>query len=264
MDYPMGNPRKRRRVSLSGRRSRNSFGGSSFTRTAYAGGGGGGRRQGGRLGQEVKTIDQQLGVGTLTQDVLTSQCDMSPTVPKCLNACKQGAGGSDRIGRFIKVKRVTIKGQVIMEADTMANNGLGSGTVRLLLVLDTANNLDSNLVAADLFIQAPAALDGVCQSFQDVGTQKRFRILADRTIVMNPSGTAGNGTANTNNTVTRSFVIDKRLNMNVSYPTSVDPPTKAEIEDNCLMLFALSNSNSINATTPVLKIKYVSRVRFVG
>ncbi len=103
-----------------------------------------------------------------------------------VNLIAQGTGESQRIGRKCVIKSINWRFELDIPA---VANATGSDTVRVMFYLDKqANGVTASatdILATDNF-----------QSFNNLANSGRFRILLDRTYVLNHSGGAGDGTTN--------------------------------------------------------------------
>lgn len=127
-------------------------------------------RYSGSPGQEVKfrdtNLDLQFGVAGFVSDAFMP--DIS-----------QGTGESNRIGRYIKIKKIMMRYTIEIEPDTTP--ALAPCTIRMMIILDTQCNGSSTNVG-DL-LEAPAFI----RSFNNMSNSGRFRVLADKYTTMNPS-----------------------------------------------------------------------------
>lgn len=100
-----------------------------------------------------------------------------------LTAVASGSGDSQRIGAQLRVKSLQFKYQIYFQPATAASLPIGD-VVRVCLVLDTQNNGNTSLAAADLWETSATAW----QSFPKTENAKRFKILMDRTHIVEPQG----------------------------------------------------------------------------
>ena len=266
---------KRRRSSSGGggkrRRTGGNVGGTSYSRVQYRGGGGSGYRTGGFTGQEVKFLDKLKSFVVPIDSAALSLCtaDMCSPTP--------GSGSTQRDGRAVHAKRLTIRGSIELKALALGGTETLPGyKIRMVLVKDTQNNSStaaSNVTGAG----APLSLGGastqqLVDCFADLEQQRRFKILSDRTISIGYGARAPgrvSGDAHTVGGVIKNFMIDKRLNMPIQYAAAGG--TGSDIVDNNLQLYsfaAASGSNPGFTIPPASEISPVvmmtSRFRFTG
>lgn len=265
------------------KRSRNNMGGVSFTKTNYRGGGGGGLRTGGFLGAEVKYLDL---VRTPAQVPITwtgSQINPNrdPVLaasisPGCLVPIPQGSGARARIGRACTLRRITIRGSVGPGTATLAtgsSNFSSSWHIRILLVKDTqTNNALLNTNAETAGIIQPGFLQVASYAPQNLEHQRRFKILCDKNIVINPStSVVQESGAKLQTDQQRAFVIDKAVNMPVTYTgadTLLANMSNVDIVDNSLHIYCMAHRGDVNEGSHdgsnLCFIRYAVRLRFEG
>lgn len=266
------------------KRSRNSYGGRSFSASQYRGGGGSGARTGGFVGQEVKFLDMARVPTLITRDAYTNT-QMDPTDVEgatyacgTLNPVHTGSTPFTRVGRNLVLKRITIKGILYRQGcEVLGDKTLVGHTVRMLLVQDTQTNnalLDADVTAAGILRANAQTASGVASAFIDLEHQRRFKILVDKTFTLNPASllTASTATATNACGANRSFCIDKKLNIPVTYTghgESQANTNNADISDNSLHLYMMDEAGEVTAQTGVasedrIGVSYQARLRWVG
>lgn len=130
-----------------------------------------------------------------------------------LNIIVQGNTESNRIGRKCTLKRVDVKGHLLLDATATAANT--SEIVRIALVCDKQTN-GAAFSATDLF-----ETDSIA-SFNNLSNKSRFRILATKTIELNCGAGSGRGTTDTLSYGEYGvwFHIGANLNLPVEYDNS--------------------------------------------
>ncbi len=209
-------------------------------------------RSGGFMGIEKKFADFEVTATALAAGVAGGEISTSAS---CLNAVAQGDGESNRDGRRYKMKSIHVKG--FLQQPGTSTKG-GTAMVRMAVVLDTQTN-GAEMNAEDCYLATATASQSV-SAFRNLQFSGRFKVLYDKTIVMNRTAALGNGTAND------SCEIERPFNINIDIPTkySVVDTTGttanvSTITDNSLHLLSWCND-----TTDAPNIRYESRLRFVG
>lgn len=207
-------------------------------------------RTAGYLGIETKFWDKTYSAAVATT---TAGAEADPAAnSSCLNSISQGDGESNRDGRRCVLKKLILRGMLTLGPTADQADGISARVVRVLVVLDKQTNgvqLNSEDVLAD-----SAGVDVL--SMVNLQHSRRFRILWDRTFVLQPA-TAQTDGANTASIAHEGkyFSIVKNLNIPVTFDGTTDDI--ANITDNSLHVIAIANGGA-----PTLA--YQSRVRFVG
>ncbi len=216
-------------------------------------------RIGGFLGIETKFYDKTLANAALTNpsDASGGEHDISATV--LFNTVVQGDGESQRDGRVITMKNLTVKGQVniVPQAGTTVVDG--ATIVFIALVLDRQTN-GATISSEDVFTN-PGAATLAPFPFRNLQNIKRFRVLATRSFTMdNP--TIANDLGSTGGIIqaglAQKFTMFVNLRgMKTTYTGTTE--TVANISDNSLHLIAYCSSTQLAPT-----ITYNSRLRYMG
>jgi len=212
-------------------------------------------RTGGYLGIEYKFVDQ-IKAGTLVV-ATAAGAEVDPATTACLNAVAEGDGESQRIGRKYTVTSVHVQGAVYRQNRNAQAEVGDANFVKIALVLDTQTNA-AQLNSEDVFISAGSG----ALAFKNLQYAKRFKILHQETIDVQPGAPSWNGTAAQLETggYNCSFQINKKLNLPVLCKGTSANVT--DITDNSLHMIAMANLSAANASG--IEIVYSSRVRFVG
>jgi len=126
---------------------------------------------------ERKFLDTSLNtIGSITTGQEKLLCTIVP----------QGNTESERIGRKIRVKKMSIKGILTLAAATAEANS--SAAVKLMMVMDTQTN-GSAFAATDL-LETDAF-----SSFNNLANSSRFRVLKSKTMIFKCGGGAPTGAA---------------------------------------------------------------------
>lgn len=255
--------------SYGSKRSRNNMGGSGYKATRYRSGGGGGFRTGGFKGTEVKFFDAGVGESVIAVDTAAGTLINPPDI-NCLFAPTAGTAPNERIGRAVVMKRITIKGTIILNELQLASGTTASGfKVRVMVVQDTQTNHappNTNVVSQGVLTdqQHNGGISGanITNAFIDLENIRRFRVLADRTFTFNPSNTQFGQVASTVNNACRSFIIDKRVNIPVMM--QADGASVSGIQDNSISMYVMSSNEETGGQDngQTADIRYLTRVRY--
>lgn len=211
-------------------------------------------RSGGYLGIENKFVDYEYDAA-ISQAVAGGEAD--PAAVLSLSAMAQGDGESQRDGRKCVLTSVQLSGYCEL---TPIFSAVGSdvglaATVRLVLVQDTQTN-GAQLNAEDV-IKAPTDTDLNPVGFRNLQFSKRFRVLADKTIHLEPQTMRTETAVIDQAGVRKGFKIYKKLQVPVDH--SGTTAAVSTITDNSLHLIAFTGAND----SPI-RLRYQSRVRFQG
>lgn len=242
--------RKRRRTASGTKRSRTTSWVSTRPRRRIN------ARTAGFLGIEKKFFDTSLLDHVLVFSIASAECNPSSTVT--FNAVPIGDGESERDGRKLIMKHISVKGRI--HSSTLINQtvAVGSWGAVIYLVLDQQCN-GANLNSEDVF-KNPSGNDETSGSlFRNLQYQQRFKILAVRKVVGPYQRTTYDGSNLEIGDAFAEFAINVNLGdipVNFSGTTS----TVANIVDNCLHLVCYKQSYS----TQVITLSYNARLRYVG
>lgn len=154
--------RKRKAAALSRRFKKRRYGSVSAQKMAF------GRRSG--FGGELKFFDSFR--------VITATVAAGSVVDSSLNLIQQGAGESNRIGRKIVLRKIHIKGDVVLPATAVAADT--SDAVRVIVFHDKQTN-GATATPAQI-------LAGTYLSFRNLQQTGRFNLLYDETHYVNAKG----------------------------------------------------------------------------
>jgi len=161
-----------------------------------------------------------------------------------LNLIAQGVTETDRIGRKCTLKRLDLRGQFAMPAQTAAAST--SDRVRFIVYLDKQCNGATATVGG---ILETATID----SFRNLANTGRFRILAERTVTLVAQGATATAGAYTFGEVKKNL----KLSVKLDTPLEFDGVTGAltEIRSNNIGVLAISES-------ALASVDYNVRVRY--
>ncbi len=216
-------------------------------------------RSGGFLGIELKFYDKGLANAALTAPTDASGGEHNPSATIALNTVTQGDGESQRDGRKIRMRSITIDGDIHIGAQGSQSAADAGIQCFIALVMDTQTN-GALLNSEDVFVNPVANASTAAFPFRNLQFMKRFKVLAKRSFTLDRPQLA-NDTGATGGVIQggilKKFHIAVRLNHNVIYNGTTE--TIANITDNSLTMIAYVTSTSM---TPSLS--YNSRLRFVG
>lgn len=195
-------------------------------------------RSGGYLGKERKFKDSTVLIS------LAPAWTLASPATGALNAVAQGNGETERDGRKISNSSLHINGSFV----TRSHEG---SEVRIIVFKDTQTNGAA---------PSPAnVIVGGINGFRNLEWVNRFRILYDKTFVVNPQVYVDPNNANTptSNAPCRDF----RANFKLTDTTMFDNTTAdiANITDNSYHVMACSTDSSMQGT-----LEFTSRFRFYG
>lgn len=172
----------------------------------------------GKYGRFVKTKELKY----FDTPITSTDAPTGGVIVPTLNLITQGAGSSDRIGRKAFVKRIQIKGHVVLKTESDVTPGLASGDrIRVMVYLDkqcngTAATVGQLLQKTEL------------NSWRDMEQVDRFRILHDKVYTLNRTSLAnGSSSANVSGpSVYKMFNMGKNCNLELlfdaSQPVAID------------------------------------------
>jgi len=198
----------------------------------------------------MKYFDTNYDTTDINAGLIGGEAD--PTTVLCLNAMAQGDGAQSRDGRRIIMHSVHIKARILhrFTQDTAAS----SPTVRFVLVLDSQTN-GAQLNAEDVFQEVALGLD--TNAFRKIEWGQRFKVLADKTLTMEPKGMAII-TTNTlwSTTCLRQIKINKKLGLPVNFSGTTG--VIGSVADYSLHVLCWEESGTPGTTT----VTYAARIRF--
>lgn len=196
---------------------------------------------------------------------------MSQSLQVSFCSLGQGTSSTTRNGKSAVIKRITIKGRIDrLPTHMLAGQVPLAITCRLLLVQDRQNNQVPDLQGDLSNVLSDVAAAPIIKCFQRLDTQRRFKILSDRTFTFNPrndnlSLTVAHDTCG----ASKDFVIDYKVPVPVDYTTGNTTSALAAIETNSIALYAFSETGPLGEITTQnvddhLVMSYKAKVRFVG
>lgn len=214
-------------------------------------------RTGGFLGIEKKFYDTSLIGAALTAPNGAEGGEHNPSATICLNSVVQGDGETQRDGRQMVMKSITVKGQIVVPAQINQTASEVATSVFIALVQDTQTN-GALLNSEDVFSNKAANAQTATSLFRNLQRVKRFKVLKTLLINLQQPATVYDGTNIEQGGYQMPFSMFKALpNVKVNFSGTTE--TIANIVDNSLSLIAYCSNT---ATAPT--INYNARLRFMG
>lgn len=207
-------------------------------------------RTGGYYGRFTKPTGTELKFFEVNK-TFTAAPSAGVILSDSLHKIADGTGQSERLGRKLTVAQVHINGTIVQQGAT--NNGQNTAKIRIMVVLDKQCNGATATVTGT---GGPLETADV-NSFRNLENSSRFKVLADKTMMMVQTGAAENaGVGYLFGESKRGFKINlPRLNIPVEFSGTTGALT--EIRSNNIFVMALSDENT---NTP--QIQYIARIRF--
>lgn len=184
------------------------------------------------------------------QDVVISDAVVSATgqVQTSVNLVVQGTGEEQRIGRRIILRSLACRFQIRLPVQDDVGNLSGGDTLRIIIFQDRqANGAD----AAVLDILETATYD----SFRNLATKGRFRILKEKWITMNRVVSTVDGT---NTASTPVMFREWRFYMKLNIPIDFTGTTGAidVVSSNNIAYLYISSAGIIGVSQQCTRIRY--------
>lgn len=197
--------------------------------------------------------------GTLADPTTTINLG-SAAVANPQNLCSPtvGAALNQRVGRSIHIRKIKVRGTIVVGTQTPANGGETASKVRILLVQDMQSNAGA-MTSAQLLRDAGVATTTI-NSFQNPDNFGRFRVLKDLNFVMeNPNAYQDAVPAPAMNGIKRNF----KMNVTFKQPVKVqfnatNGGTVADIVDNSFHIIAGTDAAALGA-----QLSYYARVAYL-
>lgn len=156
-----------------------------------------------------------------------------------INLIAQGTTESTRIGRKCTIKKIGWRYTLTLASTASV---AGQELVRVILYLDKqANGLTATVSGAGGLL-----VSDNYQSFNNLANTSRFVVLMDRTHDLNPSGGAGNGTANDTVNTIRTYRFFKNCNIPLEFSGVAGALT--ELRSNNLGVIVLAKNAGATAS----------------
>lgn len=214
-------------------------------------------RTGGFLGIELKFYDQKLIKSALTAPTDASTGEHNPSDTVSLNTVVQGDGESNRDGRQIVMKKLSVKGVIEVAFKINATLLHNAPIIFIAIVLDRQTN-GALLNSEDVFKNPGANAITAASPFNNLQFIKRFQVLKTLQFQVQQQQAVYDGTNIELGGFHRKFEMHVNLrNLTVNYSATTE--SIANITDNGLNIVAYCSD-----TTVVPTLSYMSRLRFVG
>lgn len=214
-------------------------------------------RTAGFLGIETKFYDTFLVAAALTSPTDASGGEHDPSATIVLNSVTQGDGESQRDGRKINMKSISINGVVFQAAQANQTAVDFYPTVYIALVLDSQTN-GATIASENVFCNPSANAGGAANVYRNLQYSRRFKVLRSLTITPPQGQPVYDGTNIEVSGTTTPWRMDVKLpNIPVTYTGTTE--SVANITDNSLHVVAYTNG-----TDSGVGITYNARLRFVG
>lgn len=205
-------------------------------------------RTGGYTGIELKFIDTVKTGTALGQSWTGGEYDPAANGLCCPT---KGTGPSNRDGDHIVIKKIQIRGTVMMQIQSNQDDVAAPVDYAVMLVWDKQTN-GAQLNAEDVMVST----DPEEFSYRNLQYSKRFRILKDWRGALHQTNAFTDG-VNTGSTVGNSHHFQCILNVHIPVDFKGDAGSISDIVDNSLHIIACTSASG-------LYIAYHARVRFVG
>ncbi len=205
----------------------------------------------------MKFYDQKLSLASLTAATDATGGEHNPSATIALNTVVQGDGESNRDGRQIVMRNLSLRGNISVAPQVDESTTDRSELCFVSIILDTQTN-GALLNSEDVYKNVLGTALGACQPFRNLKFSKRFRVLATKTITLPQQEVVHDGT----NIEVGGFVVPFEMyvnlkNMTVNYSSTSE--SIANITDNSISVIAWTTGT---ASAPILN--YATRLRFVG
>lgn len=144
------------------------------------------KRTGGFMGLELKFVDFTHADAALTVNGNVADGEQDNATTLCWNAMVEGTGESERLGRFISMKSVSLKGQIEIGSQEALGSPPHTEVFSIYLILDKqANGAVAN--SEDVFTNpASTNADGLTSMFINMENTDRFQILDSTRVFLKP------------------------------------------------------------------------------
>lgn len=194
-----------------------------------------------KSGGELKFHDVDIDDGSIAQNGTVLNTGS-------INLIAQGTGESQRIGRKCTIRKIGWRYTL-----TLASTATPAGqeSIRVILYLDKqANGVTATVSGAGGILAADN-----WQAFHNLANTSRFVTLMDRTHDLNPSGGAGNGTANDTINTVRSYRFFKNCNIPLEFSSTAGAIT--ELRSNNIGVIVLAkNSNAVGSIDSKMRLRF--------
>ncbi len=213
-------------------------------------------RTGGFLGVELKFYDNKLVDSALTAPTDASGGEQDPSATVMLNTVVQGDGESNRDGRQIMMKSISLNGVIEVPVQVNQTAGDVACVVFLALVMDKQTN-GATINSEDVYTNKGANAAVAASPYRNLQQSQRFRVLRTLQITLPQPRLVWDGTNVEQSGFTIPWRMDAPLNISTLFKGTTE--TVANIVDNSLHLIGYCSDTGLAP-----QISYNSRLRFVG
>lgn len=182
-----------------------------------------------------------------------------PATVLTLCAPTVGAGINQRIGKAIHIHKIKIRGRVYTAPVEATANAPPTQQIRMVLVLDKQTN--STQMSGPLLFPASAAPNVAVNAFQNIDNFGRFRVLKDKTFIIQNPNMAGDPATKDVAGLSIPFKISYKFKkpLQVRF-NATNGGTVADIVDNSLHI--LANNSATNGTPFSAGLVYACRINY--
>lgn len=212
------------------------------------------------LAPELKYLDCSRTLVALTAPVDCSGGEINPTsgCTGCLSAPAQGDAFNQRDGSKITLKSILIQGSlnIANQNDQTAVDFVPVVTIALVHDCQTSG---ATLNSEDVYSNPTGEALQNYSVLRTPSFTKRFKVLKLKTIALTNPSIQFDGTNIEQGGYSILFVMNKNLDINVSFQTGATTANVSSVVDNSLHLIAWTNNTGLAPN-----IGYNSRIRFYG
>lgn len=174
-----------------------------------------------------------------------------PSPFNCLCAPQLGNDINNRIGKKITVMKVTVRGQVFVDALTAAQQSIPQVFRIILLVNKNCNGAQPT--PSEVISSANA--NNMIYGYSNLSFFGKYRILKDKTFTLTPQNSVGDTTTNETAPVVQRFKLTHKFAKPLVVTFNTNTGAVADIVQNSLHIIA-----GYNTSSPAANISYKSRV----
>ena len=212
------------------------------------------------LTPELKYLDVTRTVVALTAPTDCSGAEINPTggCTGCLSAPAQGDAYNQRDGSKITLKSILVQGSLNIPNQTDQTAVDYVPVVTVALVLDSQTS-GATLNSEDVYTNPSGEAIQNYSVLRNASFTKRFKVLKLKTICLTNPSIQYDGTNIEQGGYSVPFVLNKKLDIQVSFQTGATTANVTSVVDNSLHIIAWTNNTGLAP-----QIGYNSRIRFYG
>lgn len=215
-----------------------------------------GRTPGGGVLGEMKYFDTAVSGGQVgVNNAAWTSTTIDPTTFNTLCVPVVGAGFNQRIGKEINIVKLKIRGSFTVFNHEAQASSVPATVIRFGIFQDMQTN---GTQAGGQLVMTPTTTAAQAPfTFQNIDNFGRFKVLKDKTCVIQDPNLAGDPTSHDVNARTHTFKMTLKFNKPIQVRfNNTNGGTVADIIDNSLHFFA--NSNGVVTFQPA--VNYLCRV----